>query len=233
MIFVVPLVIVLPVIVPVFLPFTVPVVVPVISRSPSHPLLSESCNHPTVHTGVALLTVRRISQGLMIRRCGFLERPQMATDAVGRKSLTIELSHCTGSVTRITVHCGVRSDQWKTILMFVDGMNRYLPAADPVAHIALRSVLAPVDVGMAVLAIAADVGEYRVDMAILAGHPHMQAAQWITGLPVIKLRLGADRHPSRGCVALLARNFHRAMRASTRRIRDRLLPGRHTRGDLE
>jgi hypothetical protein len=157
----------------------------------------------------------------------------MATDAFGRQPLTIGLPHSADPVARIAVHCSVGPDQWKAILMFVDGMNRDLPATDPVAEVALRPVLPPVQVGMAVLAVGADVGEYRIIVAVLARHPQMQAPQGITSLAVIKLRLVADWCPCRGCVTLLARNLHGAMGTSRRRGRDSLLRGQHAGPNLE
>jgi hypothetical protein len=37
--------------------------------------------------------------------------------------LTVELPHGSDPVARITIHGGVRTDQWKAILMLIDGMN--------------------------------------------------------------------------------------------------------------
>jgi hypothetical protein len=91
--------------------------------SPSRFRAGKTRDHPTVHAGVALQAVHRISQRLMIRRTGFLEGPQMTTHAFGRESLAIELPYRADPVTRITIHRGVRSDQRKTILMFIDGMD--------------------------------------------------------------------------------------------------------------
>jgi hypothetical protein len=79
-------------------------------------------------------------------------------------------------VTRITVGYGVRADQRKTVLVLIDGMNGNLPAGDAVTEVALRSVFAPVNVRMTVLAIASHVGEYGIHVAFLAGHVGMQAA---------------------------------------------------------
>src|ERR1700690_2365899 len=101
------------------------------------------------------------------------------------------------------------------------------------AELALCSVFPPVQVGMTVLAIAAHVGKHRIDVAILARHADVQATQRISGLAVIKLGLGANRHPGRGCVALFAGNFHRAMRASARRGWSGLLSRRYAKSDLE
>ncbi|HUO15475.1 MAG TPA: hypothetical protein VMX38_10855 [Verrucomicrobiae bacterium] len=55
-------------------------------------------------------------------------------------------------------------------------MNRNLPSAGPVAQVALRAIFATMNVGMAVLAIAAHIREYRIHMALLACHHCVQPA---------------------------------------------------------
>ena len=53
--------------------------------------------------------------------------------------------------------------------MLIDGMDRDLPATDPMTQLALGSVFPPMQVGMAILAVAAYVGEYQIDVAFPAG----------------------------------------------------------------
>jgi hypothetical protein len=149
------------------------------------------------------------------------------------QSLAVELPHGPGFVTRIAVHGSVRADQWKTVLMLIDGMDRNLPAIDPMAKLALRSVFPPVKVGMAILAVAAHVAEHRIDVAFLARHFRMHAAQGIPSLVVIKLGLAADRSPCGGGVTLLARNFQRAMGTAHGRSGSGLRQQRRTRRHLE
>jgi hypothetical protein len=79
------------------------------------------------------------------------------------------------------------------------------------ASIALSSVLPPMQVGMAVLAIAADVREHWVEVALLARNTRVQPSQWIPGLAVIKLGPATYRLPGSGCVTFLTRNLHRSM----------------------
>ena len=88
--------------------------------------------------------------------------------------------------------------------MFIDGVNRNLPAVHPVAKVALDSVLAAMQVGVAVLAIAADVGEHPVDVAFLTAHVGVQAAQRKAGFGVVELRFAANWPPRRCGMALLA-----------------------------
>jgi hypothetical protein len=70
----------------------------------------------------------------------------------------------------------VRPKQGKPILMLVDGLDQNLPATDSMAGVALRSISSAVNVGVAILAIAAYIREYGVDVTFLAAHTRMQAA---------------------------------------------------------
>ena len=85
------------------------------------------------------------------------------------------------------------ANQRKAILMLIHGVNGNLPAVHPVAEIALNSILSAVQIGMAVLAISADIGEDRIYVALFAAHIDMHAAQGIPGFSVIKFGLGANR----------------------------------------
>jgi hypothetical protein len=76
----------------------------------------------------------------------------VAARAFGRKSEAIELADCTNLVAGIAVDSSVRSDQGKSILMFIDVVNGDLPAIGIVAKFALRAVLAPMQIRVAALA---------------------------------------------------------------------------------
>ena len=160
----------------------------------------------------------------MIRRRSLLKRAQVATYAVGREPLPVELPHGSDSVARITVHGGVRADQWKAVLMFIDGMNRDLPATDPVTEVTLRSVFPPVEVSVTILAITAHVGEHRIDVTFLATHAYVKATQGIPDPVMVKIRLREDRFPRRRRMTLVTSNFHRAVRTSIGRKGTGLLP---------
>jgi hypothetical protein len=54
--------------------------------------------------------------------------------------------------------------------MLVDGLDQNLPATYSVAHVALRSIPSAVNVGVAILAIAAHIREHGVDVTFLAAH---------------------------------------------------------------
>jgi hypothetical protein len=121
----------------------------------------------------------------------------MTTHAFGRQSLTIELADGTRGVAGIAICHGVRSNQRETILMLIHRMDRDLPPAHPVAQVALCSISPAVNVRMAILAIPANIREYRMRVALLAGHGCVQSAQGITGFVVIEVRLLANRLPCR------------------------------------
>jgi hypothetical protein len=80
------------------------------------------------------------------------------------------LTHGSDFVAGVAIRHSMRADQRKTILMRVDVLERNLPPVYAVAEIALCSVLPAMKVGVTILAIAANVREHRIEMALLAGH---------------------------------------------------------------
>ena len=116
----------------------------------------------------------------------------------------------------LALHHGVRAQERKSIEVLRDCLNGNLPARDRVALRAIRSELSTVEVGVAVSAVLADVGENRFDVAARARNLLMQAAQRILRQVVIKFGNGADWRPACSRVAVLARNIERAVRALLR-----------------
>ena len=80
--------------------------------------------------------------------------------------------------------------------MLLNLLDRHFPSPDRVALLAIGAQLAPVNIGMAVLAALSDVAEYRLYVTLGALHLLVHAAQRITGLVVIELGNGADRVPA-------------------------------------
>jgi hypothetical protein len=101
----------------------------------------------------------------------------------------------------------MRTEQWKTVLMLIDVVDRNLPAIDAVAEIALGAVFSTMQVCVTILALPADIGEHGIDMTFLAEHLGMHAAQGICRLVVIELRILADGHPCCWRMAILAGRF--------------------------
>lgn len=95
---------------------------------------------------------------------------EMAAHTLRRQCLPVELSDGPRFVARVTIHNRVRADEREAILMLVDVVHRHHPAVDVVTQIALRTIFASMNVGMAVLALLAGVCEDRVDVAFLAGN---------------------------------------------------------------
>lgn len=82
------------------------------------------------------------------------------------------------------------------------------------ALFAIGAELAFVNVGMAVGAFLADVGEDWLQVALGARHALVHATQRVARLRVVKLRDVADRFPSTLCMTILTRNVQRTVRAS-------------------
>lgn len=146
----------------------------------------------------------------MIR--SFFEILGMAAVAFCRHSEAIELPHRSHLVAGIAVHHGMRSDQWKTVLVFVDVMNRDLPAIGVVAELALRSILPAMEIGMTVLALVGSVGEVEIRVAVATGDGGVAAAKGKSRLCMIESDLVLDHLPVGGGVTGDARNVQVAMR---------------------
>ena len=151
--------------------------------------------HPVVH-GVTLLAAGGQVQLHVIQpgRSCIYEVPLMARIASGGQ--TLELAHGRVLVTRIAVHRGVRADQWKTIDVLVDLLNRNIPALYGVALLAVGAHLPLVNVRVAVRALGAHVREDQLGVALRTAQALMHAAQGILRGVVIKLGNGPERLPS-------------------------------------
>jgi hypothetical protein len=144
---------------------------------------------------------------------GFLKIRLVAGNTSSRESL--ELPHCRSLVAVLALHRGVRPQQWKAVLMILHLLDGVIPALHRVALRTVGAHLPLVDVSVTVLAVLAHVGEHGLDVALRALHFFVHAAQGILGFVVIELRNGADGAPTRGCVAVFARNIQGAMRTSS------------------
>lgn len=135
---------------------------------------------------------------------------------------TQELSGGRTFVAGVTVHGSVSSDQREAVLVLLDLLDRDLPALDGMALLATCAKLALVDVGVAIGAAGAGVGEYRLGVTLGAGYALVHASQWEPGLVVIKLREGPDGFPAIRRMTILAGDGQRAMRTAASGVNLRL-----------
>ena len=90
--------------------------------------------------------------------------------------------------------------------MAADRLNRDIPSFDGMAGVAIRPELAAVNVCVAIGAFLADVGENQLHVALRALHLFVHATQGVMRFVVVKLRNAANRLPTQGCMAVLARH---------------------------
>ena len=157
----------------------------------------------------------------MIRDFRCIEGLGVAAIAVGRQAEAVELPDSPHFVAGIAVHHCVRADEGKTILVLVDVMDRYLPTVCVVAQLALRSVLAPMQIGMTVLALVWSIGEFQIRVAVEACHNSVTSPQGKPGLCMVEFDLVLDYLPVCRGVAGDARQIQRAMRTLSGRKRPR------------
>jgi hypothetical protein len=106
------------------------------------------------------------------------------------------------------------AEQWKPVLVFLNGGKTDLPSADGVALGAIRAKLSAMDVGVTIRAILSNVGENGIQVALRAGNFLMHSSQRIARLVVVEFGVGADGVPT-GCnVTVFAGNGERPVRTS-------------------
>ena len=118
-------------------------------------------------------------------------------------------------MTVFALNGGVRAQQREAILVIFYLLDGDVPALNSVALRAVRAHFSLVNVTVAVLAVFANVCEYRLDVTLHALHFFVHAAKRILGLVVIELRHSADGAPTRGVVAVLTGNRKRSVRTSS------------------
>jgi len=107
-----------------------------------------------------------------------------------------------------TLNSGMRAEQWEAVLVILHLLSSDGPALHGMALLAIRSHLAAVDVIclVAIRAILANVLKHRLQMARGAFNFLVHSTKWVVGFVVIELRNRADGFPTRGGVAVFARN---------------------------
>ena len=92
-------------------------------------------------------------------------------------------------------------------------LRRLFPSIYRVALRAVGTHLTPVYVRVAIRAILPHIRKHPLDVALRALHFLVQPAQWIFCFVVVEFRYRANWLPTRRCVAILARNRQRPVRA--------------------
>lgn len=110
------------------------------------------------------------------------------------------------------IHGGVRAKEWEAVLVVLQLLRGNIPALHGVTLCTVGPKLAAMNVGVAIGAILANIGENRFYVAERASHLFVHAAQRIFGFVVIELGDSADGPPAGSSVAVFARNGERAMR---------------------
>jgi len=169
---------------------------------------------PIVHA-MALLAARRKTAADVVG-LGGLKVLRMARVALSRKAL--ELTDGRAGVARGTIQRRMRTHQGKAVLVLINLLHRDLPSLDGVALFTGRAKLAFVDIGVAVGALLAHVGEHRLGVALGATDSLVHAAQRKSGLVMVELGDTADWLPSVQGVAVLAGNIQGAVWAPCRAI---------------
>jgi hypothetical protein len=114
----------------------------------------------------------------------------------------------------LTLHRGVSPQEWESILVILNLLDGNIPPQHRVTPCAIRPHLPLVNVGVTVLTLFANVGKYRLDVALRALHFFVHTPQRILCLIVVELRHAADRAPSAGRVAVFAGNLQGPVRTS-------------------
>ena len=171
----------------------------------------EAGAEPGIHP-VALLARGGKSRLHVIGRRGRLVALGVAGVAIGGQ--TDELPRCRAFVAGIAVEHGMRAHQRKAVLVVLNRLDGNVPALHRMAALAIRAELATVNVSVAVPALVADIRKNGFGVALRAGHVLVHAAKREARFVVIELRDVADRLPRRECVAVLAGNRQRSVRAA-------------------
>ena len=141
-----------------------------------------------------MVRIRRLLKILQVARCASCRE-------------TLELPNCGALVTILTLDRGVSPQERESILVILDLLDGDIPTEHRVTPCAIGSHLPLVNIGVAVLALLANIGKYRLDVALRTLHFFVHTPKWITCLIVVELWHGADRAPSAGGMAVFARNL--------------------------
>lgn len=151
----------------------------------------------------------------------------MATDAL--RGHEVELRERSTFMAILAGRGSMSTGQRKPVHVHVDLSGGNLPAAHRVTVLASRGHFAAVNVGMAIGALIADIGEHHLGMAVYAVDAIVQAAQRKLRLVVVELGHRTNRLPSVHGVAVLTSDIQIAVGAARLFCRLRRGSARHGR----
>lgn len=134
---------------------------------------------------MAILASRRKSQRQVVG-LGILVLRLVAGVAVHRQPG--KLPHSRALVACVALDRCMRPYQWEAVLVLLNLVHRYLPAAYGMALFASRPELAAMQIGMTIRAALPHVCKHQAGVALHAGNVYVHSAKGIGGLVVIKVR---------------------------------------------
>jgi hypothetical protein len=109
-------------------------------------------------------------------------------------------------VALLALKCSVRTEERKTILVILHLLVGDVPTPDRVALLAIGTILATMDVGVAIRTILGYIGENRFHVALGALNFFMHPGERIFCLVVIEFRDRSNGSPTGGGVAIFTRD---------------------------
>jgi hypothetical protein len=135
-------------------------------------------------------------------RRGFLKIRHVTGRASSRESL--ELADGSALVTLVALHHGMRAEQRKPVEVILNGLHRHVPTAHCVALGTIGPELTAMNIGVAVRAVLADIGEDGPDVALRAVNFFVHSAKRISRGVVVEFWDRANRGPACARVTVLA-----------------------------
>lgn len=155
---------------------------------------------PTVHRVATLACRRELA-------CDVVDHWRQEVFLVARIASSreaLELATCRILMALIALHESVSSNERKAIVVILDRVKVDLPTHDRVTAFAVGSELAAMNVRMAVRALLAHVLKDEICVALCTAHLDVHAAERISSLIVVELRIRTNRFPARVSMAILA-----------------------------
>lgn len=118
--------------------------------------------HPTVQGMAALADDRKVQCAMVEHRGGVLPRVARITFRTEPE----ELARGRSGVAVLALQERMCTNQWESVLVFLDRLHPHLPSFDCVTRLAVCAELSPMDVGMAVRTFCSDVREHEAAMAL-------------------------------------------------------------------